>query len=106
MIHEQFGGLALLAKSRRRNGNDVLGRGNLGEGILAGRVGRGFEVVPGSLFGQGHFAIGTSAPLESLMTPCSDVFAICEKPIAADPMTKNRNAGSCRKRRMRTTSEK
>ena len=33
--------------------------------------------------------MGTSAPLESLMTPCNDVFAIWEKPIAAEPINKD-----------------
>jgi hypothetical protein len=50
------------------------------------------------------FAFGTSAPLESLITPWRDVFAFWEKLIAAEPIS--RNATTVAKYLLVTTASK
>ena len=58
LIHQQFGGLFLVAKPRRFRSDEVFGRRDLGEVIFARAIGCRLKAVPGGVVEQRHFCLG------------------------------------------------
>jgi hypothetical protein len=73
LIHQQLGGLFLVGEPRRFRSDEVIGRRDLGEVILARGIGCRLKAVPGSIVEERHFCLrhkGTAGILDHTVERC------------------------------------